>query len=689
MPMVEVYKIVRFISLFVDYITASMYYLKESTNISESIRKIVNIVCIRDRKMVFPNIFDPKKYSSTLHTESYGQKHPLLHYLYTSRIWNPKTEFDIAYLRSSANTSGHRRSLMIHYLRHFKDKSLCVRTSKPGLLKSFQQPQNIHFLPGNNVDTFSKKIHIEINSCKNLSVSYKSELYSPKISILQTSHSDALCAQLSTEELSTEFDLDTIRILFMCHQEFSLDVTLTVSLIIHFFEFQAQLHKLDSKSLSVYLLKNLKWYDFLSKNKKLNHSTPALSEKLLRNFVDNRQQVLPLEEFIFDQKKLSLTIRKLIVFIHEDSRTGAPMFGNFLAEQLRKSGIDVLIMVQERTQGKSIFHKSAHQVIFLEDLLEKGQHFQENWILSPSALAAVGSAVKDFSPDLVILNSLATVSIMDALKFLCIPTACYVHEAWGNVIDIHESEDPFIKTIINTLSTSQLVVFGSDFSAEVWGPIPKFESKVIPSIIPYDDNSSPNLNIRATVRKSLGITEHSLVFLGVATFEPRKRIEDSIKAFLTADIPGSSLILVGKNKIFKNYVNEITEQIKNAKNIYVLDVVENLTPFFLASDIFLHSSQEEVFPLIVQEAFSFSLPVIAASYNGIQALVGKEYPYLFEPKNIEAAVASITTVVTQIEEARKLSKHLHEELLLRFTANNLQLVNCLNSLTQVSYFNYD
>ena len=43
----------------------------------------------------------------------------------------------------------------------------------------------------------------------------------------------------------------------------------------------------------------------------------------------------------------------------------------------------------------------------------------------------------------------------------------------------------------------------------------------------------------------------------------------------------------------------------------------------------MHASEEEVFPLILQEAIANSLPIICSKYNGYEELLGMDYQFTF------------------------------------------------------------
>lgn len=133
------------------------------------------------------------------------------------------------------------------------------------------------------------------------------------------------------------------------------------------------------------------------------------------------------------------------------------------------------------------------------------------------------------------------------------------------------------------------------------------------------------------IRKKLGIDYLDNIVLGVGQFIPRKRFEDLILAIKKCKTNCNLFILGGKPTA--NYL-ELT---KDCDNVHFIDFVppENVDDYYKAANLFVLSSQTDVWGLVLNEAMANGLPVISSD-NCIAGLsMIKDNGVLYKTGNIE------------------------------------------------------
>jgi glycosyltransferase involved in cell wall biosynthesis len=157
-------------------------------------------------------------------------------------------------------------------------------------------------------------------------------------------------------------------------------------------------------------------------------------------------------------------------------------------------------------------------------------------------------------------------------------------------------------------------------------------SKVLPPQTRQDE--------RARIREKLGLRDSDVLFLFAGAIRPEKGVDYLARAFarLSDEHPNACLAIAGGNKLWVEegwlYGNTLDATEKDVlktlapaiarKRAFMLGIVPpvEIDAYYAASDIFvLPSMFQETFGLVLLEAFSAGVPVIAFESGGIPELV--------------------------------------------------------------------
>jgi glycosyltransferase involved in cell wall biosynthesis len=153
------------------------------------------------------------------------------------------------------------------------------------------------------------------------------------------------------------------------------------------------------------------------------------------------------------------------------------------------------------------------------------------------------------------------------------------------------------------------------------------------------------LSDRSTWHSRLGISEDNercLLVCMVANFTEEKDHETLLRAWsrviqkLDARYTNAKLILAGRFDRACAAAKSLTTELEIEGSVMFLGQVSDISGLLNAVDLGILSSHSEGLPNAVLEYMAAGLPVVATDLPGIQEAVGKGYPYLAPPKDVEA-----------------------------------------------------
>ena len=136
--------------------------------------------------------------------------------------------------------------------------------------------------------------------------------------------------------------------------------------------------------------------------------------------------------------------------------------------------------------------------------------------------------------------------------------------------------------------------------------------------------------VKSQVRNELGIRNHDVLFLSVGNPRPEKGFEDLIQAALKLKSiitgPVKFKIAVAGQILNNEYCRMLLKAVKSGdlNDCFVfLGFRNNTAALYNAADIFVLPSRSEGLPMVILEAMTARLPVIATRVGGIPSAVGQ------------------------------------------------------------------
>jgi len=155
--------------------------------------------------------------------------------------------------------------------------------------------------------------------------------------------------------------------------------------------------------------------------------------------------------------------------------------------------------------------------------------------------------------------------------------------------------------------------------------LPEHSNHLIPNPVDLARFQPARPGERRELRKTLGLSEHDLVFVSVGEVNQRKSTEDLVDAFLghARHIEHSVLVLVGPyatSNQTRDYFSTIQRRIDKAEatqRVRFLGELPSSHEWLRAADGFVFASRMEGFPSAVIEALACGLPVMVREIRGV------------------------------------------------------------------------
>ena len=140
--------------------------------------------------------------------------------------------------------------------------------------------------------------------------------------------------------------------------------------------------------------------------------------------------------------------------------------------------------------------------------------------------------------------------------------------------------------------------------------------------------------LRNQFLKELDIGAKCAIYVTLARLTPQKDIFTLIKAFkLVSESNIDARLIIGGEGELKVELQEFASKLGVSEKIRWLGNIKNTDELYNASDLFVFTSIYEGFGLVLLEAMTHHIPIVAAKNTSIPEVIGPEHPGLVETGN--------------------------------------------------------
>jgi UDP-N-acetylmuramyl pentapeptide phosphotransferase/UDP-N-acetylglucosamine-1-phosphate transferase len=252
---------------------------------------------------------------------------------------------------------------------------------------------------------------------------------------------------------------------------------------------------------------------------------------------------------------------------------------------------------------------AAHRTQFYQRATMRRLHLHGRY--NSNHLARLQKTYTNDQIDLIYVNSVASARMLEFLSFIDCPTICHVHELGGAIATIAvenmarlEERKPVYIAVSHAVKDS--LVTNHRISAD--------RIEVIHGFVPRPRNTTDSEIIRKMACKELGIPERAMLVCGCGSINFRK---------------GTDIFLQVADRVVREYrawpvhfvwvggtPDKVEGMRKQVANSALRDVAHfvggtsDAEAYFKASEVFVLTSREDPFPLVVMEAAQQGKPVV-------------------------------------------------------------------------------
>lgn len=288
---------------------------------------------------------------------------------------------------------------------------------------------------------------------------------------------------------------------------------------------------------------------------------------------------------------------------------------------------------------------------------------------------------------LLLANTIMRSDVVTLASQMSLPTVWVIHESWPQDKLEYYAQEVFMRKdltaaiIKGAFAKTDCVVFPSEMQKNIYKGL--FRPGVAATVyngIPLQklDRYQREMD-RAAVRSALGYGADDFVVLHIGTICGRKGQIYTAKAasalMSSGSVPNMKVLMVGARYIRDHeiaYIDHIKETITSAGLSWaryedtpvdqrgvapftIMDIQSSVLRFYMAADVVLVPSLNEVLPLVIGEAMAFRKPIICSRIDAIpEAVTHETEGFLIPPADADALGAAIKRVYDSPALAKRL-----------------------------------
>lgn len=351
----------------------------------------------------------------------------------------------------------------------------------------------------------------------------------------------------------------------------------------------------------------------------------------------------------------------ILIISHQVDRSGAPTSLLNIIKHLSKKGhtINTISM-----RGGELAADYNHYSSSFTILNKNQKETLPQKILSFFKLIKI---VRNFNPDVVLINTSVTLRAHLACYLLRKPFVIYVRESEQML----KSKLGYFRK--KSLTLANKIISVSEY-ATTW--IKKYvdDNKIVVIHNGIDINNIPKLPPKNNnIKKRIGIIGYIGYrkgidyFLSIATHLLKNR--EDVEFVIIGDIPNPN-----EKKLFLEHLAA------NDIDIEITGIIDDVYPEINKCDLILMTSREESLPRSVMEATLLRKPVVAFDTAGTKEMLPRDYQYLIQKFNTIKFIEQVNKILNSSNwENIGLSNH-------QFLLKHFNIKNKINKLESVLYY---
>lgn len=291
----------------------------------------------------------------------------------------------------------------------------------------------------------------------------------------------------------------------------------------------------------------------------------------------------------------------------------------------------------------------------------------------------------------IFVNTIMRAEVIKIAYDMRLPNVWVIHEAWPSDQFEYYAKEVFLMkhidaaVIKSAFSCADHIVFPAHIQRKLYSSlIPQScDCSVVYNGIPLKKIDSYRAKTdREEVRANLGYSESDFVVLHLGTVCKRKAQLSTMQAFRKlVNEKGdktAKLLIVGARYIRDHeiqYLNEIKKEITEGQledKVTILDIQKNVLPYYIAADVLVVPSLNEVLPLVVCEAMAFERPVVASDIDGIpEALTDGQDGFLIPPGDADHLADRVHQLIANPKLRRQYARRGRQRVLRQFSYDTM------------------
>lgn len=271
----------------------------------------------------------------------------------------------------------------------------------------------------------------------------------------------------------------------------------------------------------------------------------------------------------------------------------------------------------------------------------------------------ITSLLQQEKPDVLFVNVLNNYHVVNIAARLKIPVVWMVHESFDPGVYQRRIPHFIPNNFINAFNQAASVVFCTPFSQHLYE---QFNSKnnfrVIRNAL---SKRFRTLNLTDELKKEkrmeLDIHPDELMVLNVGIISEHKNQELLVNASALLKNEKIKFFLVGarENEMYLQKITNLIHAADLGKTVILIPETNDIDNYYAAADIFVFTSKNDTYPLVILEAMAFGLPIITTPINGVNEQVRFDVNALKMPYSNPEILAE---QIRKLEENKELRKEM-------------------------------